>query len=776
MKLLYAYFDYSVLETERGDFRGVGECGLNFSTTHNYSVEKVSEQAESGTQVFYILTETEKPKEEQIPEGFWGKRIYNVTAIVGENGTGKSTLIHNLIKAVVKDLDPGVPFLLLLQKTGSEEKILYCGKSSGNARFVFGDLEPCYEYPSELWKTKAMLIDNSLSVASQELDQSYSNVVSYYEEQNEKGSAPTPIFDNIKQLNNKSLIASVRFSNDISAAGRPIANWPVEERFGIHFRYETYQETRFLFDKLLQPKLKDFEKSGCPIPSPKYLYISAYRLWELHQFFIRNHPERAAPEVEEDYMKLQKISFSGALLANALYSLSFVLSMEAGMPMPGGIKAEGAEAETGEPESLFRKGELAGKDPPERALTEKIRKKLHKYYRCGTQTSDWISKASERCDQFIKYVLSKKTAMEEVFQTYERGGAAGQEAADSPFLRRIDIKQTLSDEKKREFVIEFLEKYRWTTYFTYYLSFSAGMSSGEKNMLRMLTQFRYALNDQGDSREHAETEKESRIKLMNRELLKTASKEERKKYEVCDTLYLFLDEADLTYHPEWQRKFVSGLTTVLPRMFQDPYNDHEEDRNLGCKDIQVILATHSPLMLGDFPKASSIYLKKDKLLQEDETQPEVSNAGVTKVYDRGQQSTFGENLYTMLKDGFFMDDTIGEFAKRKIEEIAKWCGDTRKMLEKAKQSEAVKKKYKEPSNAEKEALFDELKTHRQIVDLLPPGIIRNKLHAELDGCARLLGPAYEKKVLDEKRERLKRELAAVEERLGFVGGEYASDT
>ena len=30
MRLLYAYFDFSVLKEKNGDFRGVGECGLNF--------------------------------------------------------------------------------------------------------------------------------------------------------------------------------------------------------------------------------------------------------------------------------------------------------------------------------------------------------------------------------------------------------------------------------------------------------------------------------------------------------------------------------------------------------------------------------------------------------------------------------------------------------------------------------------------------------------------------------------------------------------------------
>lgn len=102
----------------------MGECGLNFSTSHTLKVTKPKNAAKDG-RFAYGLTCKEHPDEERLPEGFWGERIYNLTALVGENGTSKSTLLISVIRAVVKGLDLGAPFFLVLQKTDSQELLFY---------------------------------------------------------------------------------------------------------------------------------------------------------------------------------------------------------------------------------------------------------------------------------------------------------------------------------------------------------------------------------------------------------------------------------------------------------------------------------------------------------------------------------------------------------------------------------------------------------------------------------------------------------------------------
>lgn len=261
----------------------------------------------------------------------------------------------------------------------------------------------------------------------------------------------------------------------------------------------------------------------------------------------------------------------------------------------------------------------------------------------------------------------------------------------------------------------------------------------------MLTQLRYAIDGPIVYSESTPIDEREKIGLRNQFF--GANSDNR----FCDTLFLFLDEADLTYHPEWQRNFIALLTAFLPKLIRDPYRA-DDNEGPGCKDIQVFLATHSPLMLGDFPKVCTIHLKR--------------NGGVVEVDSSPWQSSFGQNLYTILKDGFFMDDTIGEFAKQKINTVVEWCRDMRPELQDIREKE---KKQGKPLSAPEIDIIEkskvDLNKHRRIVDLLPPGIIRNKLNTELDSCAQLI---YDKK---DKREMLNSEKARLEKQLKRVNKE-----
>ena len=100
-----------------------------------------------------------------------------------------------------------------------------------------------------------------------------------------------------------------------------------------------------------------------------------------------------------------------------------------------------------------------------------------------------------------------------------------------------------------------------------------------------------------------------------------------------------MDEADLTYHPEWQRQLIKILTAFLPLEFG----------SCGLNNIQLILTTHSPLLLGDIPPNNVIYLKENT----------------------NNINTFGQNIHTILKDSFFLKNGIGAFAADKINRTAK---------------------------------------------------------------------------------------------------------
>lgn len=112
------------------------------------------------------------------------------------------------------------------------------------------------------------------------------------------------------------------------------------------------------------------------------------------------------------------------------------------------------------------------------------------------------------------------------------------------------------------------------------------------------------------------------------------------KRENYESKLLLIDEIDLYLHPEWQRQIIQKLINSI--------NEIEKD-----KKVQIIITSHSPIILSDFPRENVIYLKKIK--------------GKTVVDYNYHDQSFGSNIYTLLKDIFFLKNgAVGEFAKCKI--------------------------------------------------------------------------------------------------------------
>ena len=113
-------------------------------------------------------------------------------------------------------------------------------------------------------------------------------------------------------------------------------------------------------------------------------------------------------------------------------------------------------------------------------------------------------------------------------------------------------------------------------------------------------------------------------------------------YEDATLKYRYLnvifDEVEQYYHPELQRCYISYLLQGLSCI------DYK-----GLKGINIILVTHSPFILSDIPRDNILIMgeKKQSLRTE----------------------TFCGNINEMLSSPFFMDYSMGEVARRKIEEI-----------------------------------------------------------------------------------------------------------
>lgn len=103
-----------------------------------------------------------------------------------------------------------------------------------------------------------------------------------------------------------------------------------------------------------------------------------------------------------------------------------------------------------------------------------------------------------------------------------------------------------------------------------------------------------------------------------------------KRVESDDLYYphinIILEEIELYYHPEMQRKLISHIIKNIKKL------------NLKTESIQILLITHSPFVLSDIPNNNILYLENGK------------------PCEINTSESFGANIFELLKDSFFLTD------------------------------------------------------------------------------------------------------------------------
>lgn len=121
-----------------------------------------------------------------------------------------------------------------------------------------------------------------------------------------------------------------------------------------------------------------------------------------------------------------------------------------------------------------------------------------------------------------------------------------------------------------------------------------------------------------------------------------------KKFEAITSLHvpILIDEVDLYLHPEWQRtwfyRFIKGIELM------------QSKTGIELK-LQLIMTTHSPFMLTDFISDNIARISRNGLYNK-------SEQNITDNYMVG-------NIYNILKDGFFLEGTMGLFIENKLKDI-----------------------------------------------------------------------------------------------------------
>ncbi|MCH4183431.1 MAG: AAA family ATPase [Prevotella sp.] len=100
---------------------------------------------------------------------------------------------------------------------------------------------------------------------------------------------------------------------------------------------------------------------------------------------------------------------------------------------------------------------------------------------------------------------------------------------------------------------------------------------------------------------------------------------------------LILDEVEICFHPEYQRTFIYNLVRIISFL----------NLNKTCH-FNIIITTHSPFILSDFPKENLICLKDGKIDEE------------------AMKNPFAANVNDILFQNFFLSNGfIGEYVKNK---------------------------------------------------------------------------------------------------------------
>lgn len=206
----------------------------------------------------------------------------------------------------------------------------------------------------------------------------------------------------------------------------------------------------------------------------------------------------------------------------------------------------------------------------------------------------------------------------------------GKSKRDTPFIKRDDLKDIVSNLKN-------LEEYGYFKGNSYKIEVSSSSLRNKDinfNFIELLmVEFSDLFSVQFENLSDGEIVYFNTFSSIFMEI-RRASKD-------GNDCVLILDEPDLNLHPEWCRRFIDDCITLV--------------NNYSDVDVQFIIATHSPYMISDVPKENVFSLEvKEKMV-------EIKRA----------EKTFAANIIDILSDTFFLDYSIGEFARKKLLKLDK---------------------------------------------------------------------------------------------------------
>lgn len=624
MRILYWYTRFM---TETRSFHGLEKFELNLGTQTQFKYDPETHHI------------SQKKSAPELPEGFWGKGIYNINALVGNNGVGKSTIVGIMIDTLnslysqsiqENELVPDSETVTVLE-VNTHRYIVHILKNSQASVISYDDPDLIYCRPE--YEEFSSVLDSLRHAKIVYITNSFS--------QNDDIRARNA--DYSSHVRRRLLFDCSPCSSMRNDEFNDCHSKRTNDFLRTYFTYEVYKQVKFVCSKYAL--LKGLKAKGLPAPLPKTLNITIHG-----PEFISDDSKRRA-FFSFLYNRLDQADLLIYRLCLSCFD-SFVGNL-IGLGCPYNNELGWEEII---PNSLDIK-------EWENAFNKII----------PTKAGHNVDSLVNDCKEFISFLCKNADSLINILVPPDKNTVL----KGMPLECRIPL-----TEENLSWLNEFIEYYRPTCSPYYFISFNWGLSSGENNIFQLFSSLSY-LFDINDYEGHRKP--------------KDIIYNDHQDYDdltVCDSVLLFFDEVDLTLHPEWQRQFVSMITTFLPELY---------NKECGIKDIQLLMTTHSPLLLGDFPKNCVAYL-----------------GGYP---DYGEIETFGQNIHQILRDSFFLrNGTIGAFAGSKINQTAKTL---KNMIDHPNINTPAPDE--ENINNQNDQYRTELSACLPLIDLVAPGVLKNKL-------------------------------------------------
>lgn len=700
MRILYVYMEFYNRYRKPVIHRGLTHFEINFGTKEYFRYKDGKLEVLDA--------------DIALPDRFWGENIYNVTALAGDNGSGKSTIMNCLMGLLEKIYDGEIKVfnkMILVLEEKEKPAVLFMPGQGSNQLEVIGKKMELYMIPlygrfpngwmlEAISKTKLIYLTNTVNEGDFKRAQSEDT-------------------RNNRSSRDRSVHVRNRFLYDCSTCGMMVSDYRndvdwkrYQDGYGdkwleVFFSYEKYKQVKYVFDKKQYAILKRLRDQGYHVPVPEKLTITMYPadfslvfsskgslteedkgirekslLFPSADLQIKKWKEQLICKKMKDISAISMDVLIYELCCNCILGLFRSIMLMLGGDQSDAFVEYFRHFISNQKIKTVKEGIVKEEfiNLIDRMLeTYKVMSDEQQGQESRKKDFQWLGECGR---DFIQFLFKEKEELSKHFQMINpvEYYVFPSKPYNSPFILSIVVKDA-------EWFSKFLQKYRYICNPYYFLDFNWGLSSGEDNLLRLFTSLYYIFE-----KDYA-NEKNGDCKIYNID-----AKGNR---IACESVILFMDEADLTYHPEWQRRFVSILTAFIQEIYPKEC----------CREIQIILSTHSPLLLGDMPSRNVIYLKKDE------------KTGITQADGSGRIETFGQNIHLILRDSFFLSDgTIGEFAGKKIQNVVDGLEEIRRVLENWQTA-----KCQFDFSEAKECISKIKEEFEPVISLLAEGIIKSKL-------------------------------------------------